>query len=278
MNKIAYLGIAVMALVPIANAGEVTDNIEARVTELMAAWNSGDHESVLAMYDEGFIFIPQEGEATKDLDQWRERITAGVIDYPNIKFKSQSLKVHGTHAYNVGMSSYDYKDEAGNVSRGETNYLLIWVKDDKGVWNIHLDIWWEKGPDSEEVAAEKAKITARETEMLKAWNGGDAESFTSFFDEGFLVVGTNSEPIGDRKAILKQWTQEVIDYPIMKYERTSLEVLGNHAYELGVNTFAWPALGEGATGKDDYLIVWKKDDDGVWNCHFEFYWESFSDE
>ena len=278
MKTIAYLGIALMALTPVASAGEVTDKIDARIAELIAAWNSGDHESVLAMYDEGFVIIPQEGEPRRDRDWWGETLAAEVVDYPNIVFKTTSLKIHDPHAYNIGVASYDYKDQAGNDLRGEIDYLFIWLKDDKGAWNIHLETWWEKGPDSEEVAAEKAKIAARETEMLKAWNGGDAESFTSFFDEGFLVVGTNSEPIGDREVILKQWTQEVIDYPIMKYQRTSLEVLGKYAYEVGINTFAWPALGEGATGKDDYLIVWKKDDKGVWNCHFEFYWETESDE
>ena len=285
MKKIAYLGVVLMMFSAFASAGEVGDKIEARIAELNAAWNSGDHESVLAIFDKGFVVIPGEGEPMTDREKWGKMLAAEVIDYPNIVFKSSSLVVHDPNAYTFGVASYDYKDEAGKVLRGEVDYLIIWIKDDKGAWNIQLETWWSLDSDSEKDATEKAKIAARTVDMLAAWNSEDADSFASFYTKEFLMVGQNAEviqhnskPMSDREALEQQWATEVSEYPNMNYERTSIEVNGNYAYEIGVSTYDWPELGEDGQGIDDFLFVWKKDEHGVWKIRIELYWESESDE
>lgn len=274
MKKIRYLVVALAMFTTFANAGEVRSKIDARIAELTAAWNSGDHEGVLAIYDKGFVIVPDQGEAVSDRDAWGETLAEEVQEYPNIKFKTTSLKVHGGYAFNIGVASFTVKVEDGDDTTGEIDYLLIWKKDDKDAWNIHLEIYWDT--ESPNARAQRTKIDARRAELTAAWNSGDHEGVLALYDEGFFVVPEIAEPMGDRDTFRKDLASEVVDYPNVNYDATTLKIHGNYAYEIGVDTYT--IKGDDAKGKDDYLIVWKKDDKGVWNCHIDMWWGFESDE
>ena len=181
--------------------------------------------------------------------------------------------------YQFGTGSYTSKDKDGKDVRGKSDLLNIWKKDDKGVWNIHLEMWW--GSDSDEVKDVKvfADIDARTAELTTAWNSEDYEAVLAMFDEGFLLISGVAKPIGDRDAHRKQLALEVKEYPSVHYKTNTLKVNGKLAYAIGVETFTFTGEdGKDTTGKDDFLIVWKKDDKGIWNIHLEFWWDIGSDE
>ena len=121
--------------------------IEARIAELTKAWNSGDHKAVLAMYDKDVLLIADGEEPTGDRDAFGKELVLEVKDYPDIKYETTTLKAHGNLAYEIGFDTYALKGEDGKNARGKGDYLVVWQKDDKGVWNIQLDIWWDTKSD-----------------------------------------------------------------------------------------------------------------------------------
>lgn len=121
---------------------DVRSAIDARNKEWTDAFNRGDYESVLAIYDEGFTAIPSGAEPITDRSEFRAVLKDAVSSLKDMKFVTDSLKVRGRYAYELGRSTYLAKSEDGKWSPAGDEYLVVWKKDDHGVWNYHVDTWW----------------------------------------------------------------------------------------------------------------------------------------
>lgn len=276
MKKIVYLAVTLMLLTSFANADDVRTKIKARTAEYIALWSSGDHEGVLAMYDKGFSIAPQGSDLASDRDAFRQVLVTDVKEYDILKLETTTLKVHGNYAFEIGVDIYRAKGEEGDDAIEKEDYLFVWKKDDKGVWNIHVEIFWGAETDAKIDAAVLTKIKARSAELIEAWNNDDPEGVFAIYDKGFVYIPEKAERISGLDVNRKQLASDVKDYGIVEFATSSLKVHGNYAYEIGVDT--WTEKGGDETGKGDYLTVWKKDDKGVWNIYLDVYWGVKSDE
>ena len=275
MKKLVLFIVALMMLTPFANAGEEGTKIEARIAEFTAAWNSGDHEGVLAIYDKDFYAFADTVKPARDREAFAKLLAAEVVDYTNMKIETTALKIHGSYAYQLGTGAYTVEGSG----RGKSDLLNIWKKDDKGVWKLHIEVWWDSVSDAENDRKVRAEIEARIAELTKAWNSGNHKAVLAMHGKDVLLIPDGEEPTGDRDAYGKLLALEVKEYPDLQYKTTTLKAQGDLAYEIGFDTYTFKDEdGKNATGKGDYLVVWQKDDKGVWNIQLDIWWDSKSDE
>jgi len=117
--------------------------IDARNKEWTDAANRGDVKAIVEIYDEGFIAIPPASAPITSRAEL-EAAFGGIIEsgMRNLHFETVSLKVVGDYAYEIGRSSSQVKGEDGAWVDVGDDYLVVWKKDEQGVWNYHVDIWW----------------------------------------------------------------------------------------------------------------------------------------
>ena len=275
MKKSVLFIVALMTLTSFANAGEEGNKIDARIAEFTAAWNSGDHEGVLAIYDKDFYAFADTVKPARDREAFAKLLASEVVDYPDMKIETTSLKIHGGYAYQLGTGAYTVEGSG----RGKSDLLNIWKKDDKGVWKLHIEVWWNSVSDAENDRKVRVEIEARIAELTKAWNSGDHKAVLAMYSKDVLLIPDGEEPNSNREAFGKELVLEVKEYPDIKYKTTTLKAHGNLAYEIGFDTYALKGEdGKKARGKGDYLAVWQKDDKGVWNIQLDIWWDTKSDE
>lgn len=123
-------------------AGDAREKIEARNKEWTSAYNRGDIEAVVDIYDEGFIAIPPGAEPITDRAELIALFKKGAAASRDLEFVTLSLKVMGGYAYEIGQSKVEVRDADGNWIPKVSDYLVIWKRDTRGVWNYHVDAWW----------------------------------------------------------------------------------------------------------------------------------------
>jgi uncharacterized protein (TIGR03067 family) len=163
MGKVAAFLLGIVLVTSALHAGDVRSKIDARNAEFTSAWNRGDVDAVVAIYDDGFIVMGDSSEPVTNRDALRKDIAGGIAALSKMKFETVSLQVHGDFAYEVGLATYIVNQEDGTKSPGKDRYLVVWKKDDKGTWNYHVDIYWGDYSDDAVKTATGAQAPAKAT-------------------------------------------------------------------------------------------------------------------
>jgi len=108
-----------------------------------------------------------------------------------------------------------------------------------------------------------------------AYVKGDAEKMASFYTDDAVIFPGNSDLIRGKEAIKKYWTLPT-GRTITHHKITSVEIklLDEFAYDYGYYEVSGTNNGEAwGLNYGKYLIVWKKDKEGVWKMHLDM-WNS----
>ena len=115
-------------------------------------------------------------------------------------------------------------------------------------------------------------IKARNQQWEEAFNKGDIEGLSSIFGEGFIVIPPGSNAIMNRKDLKESLKNDMKILKDIRLETISLKVVEDYAYEIGRASYRLKDdKGEWAVSIDDYLVVWRKDNN-VWNYYLDVYW------
>lgn len=132
----------------------------------------------------------------------------------------------------------------------------------------------------------RAQESAQEQEVLKkltrisvqfsaAYMQGDLDKLVSFYTDDAVIFPGNSDLIRGKEAIKKYWMLPP-GRVVTQHKITALEIklLGEFAYDYGYYEV------QGRNGEEPwgptygkYLIVWKRDQSGVWKMHLDM-WNS----
>lgn len=130
----------------------------------------------------------------------------------------------------------------------------------------------QKTSGGQEVLNTLAQIS---NQFSAAYMKGDIDKLVSFYTDDAVIFPGNSDLIRGQQAIKKYWTLPP-GRTITHHKITSVEIrpLGEFAYDYGYYEVSGTNNGE-AWGPNygKYLIVWKKDKDGVWKMHLDM-WNS----
>jgi ketosteroid isomerase-like protein len=112
--------------------------IDAQLAKIEKAWSEEDHEGVLAVYDENSIAILEGVEPIVDREEFSDVLADEVVDFPNLTFKSASLKVTDDWGFERGKASY----ETSSGGMGSSSYLNVWNKNSDGAWIVVMECYW----------------------------------------------------------------------------------------------------------------------------------------
>lgn len=100
---------------------------------------------------------------------------------------------------------------------------------------------------------------------------GDLDKLVSFYTDDAVIFPGNSDLIRGKEAIKKYWTLPA-GRVVTHHKITALEIklLDDHAYDYGYYEISG-RNGDEAWGPNygKYLIVWKRDQTGVWKMHLD---------
>jgi len=118
-------------------------------------------------------------------------------------------------------------------------------------------------------------IAERAKSFEVAFNSGNAAEVAAHYSVDGVVLAPDTVRIDGREAIHGLW-QAYVDAGVTDLSLTTvnLDEHGDTAYEIGSFSLSAPDGNGGmvqANGK--YIIVWKKDGDGIWNLHWDI-WNS----
>jgi len=141
MNKF-LISLTLILLPATAFCDALRDEIVARDAEFAAAINSGDIDTVVGLYADGFSVIPNGGEPVTDPAALSALLNEWAAASSNLQFETVSVDDMGEYAYEFGKSHYTVADENGEPVPATDTYVVIWSKAEDGNWYLLVDAFW----------------------------------------------------------------------------------------------------------------------------------------
>jgi len=116
-------------------------------------------------------------------------------------------------------------------------------------------------------------LRAADAAWLKAYNARDVERSTAFFDKQGTVLLANGPMVTGKKALAKFVASgfAMRDYKIgWRASKAGVAESGELGFTSGAYRMSFKdAAGKTVSDKGKYLMVWKKQADGVWKALFD---------
>jgi uncharacterized protein (TIGR02246 family) len=112
-------------------------------------------------------------------------------------------------------------------------------------------------------------IKAANTRFEEAFNAADAEGIAALYTADAVLMAPNYERIRGRRAIQGLW-QRFFDAGVSDFDinTVELDVGERRASEYGTFSLTAPdGKGGRLTSTGKYIVLWRRDRDGVWRLH-----------
>jgi uncharacterized protein (TIGR02246 family) len=121
--------------------------------------------------------------------------------------------------------------------------------------------------------AVRAQIEQAAVRFADAFNRGDVAALGAMYDTGAVVLAPNAPPMRGRQNIETFWTgAKQQGFQTLNLTVGSVEVIGNHAIELGSYTLVVQPPGQGeVTDRGKYMVVWRRQSDGSWKLYRDMF-------
>ena len=102
-----------------------------------------------------------------------------------------------------------------------------------------------------------------------AFNAGDAAGIAALYSENGKLLPPDATQVEGRQAIQNTFQGWIDDgYTNISFDLLEIEESGELAYEVGNFSVDYPVEnGQTATATGNYLVVWKREGDGVWRMY-----------
>jgi len=102
-----------------------------------------------------------------------------------------------------------------------------------------------------------------------AFNAGDAAAVAAQYSEDAMLLPPDATLVQGRQAIQETFQGWIDDgLKNIKFDLVEIEESGDLAYEVGLFSVDYPVEGgQMATATGNYLVVWKREADGVWRMY-----------
>jgi uncharacterized protein (TIGR02246 family) len=121
--------------------------------------------------------------------------------------------------------------------------------------------------------AVRAQIEQAAVRFSEAFNRGDAAALAAMYDTGAVVLAPNAPPMRGRQNIEALWAgARQQGFKTLNLVVNSVEVIGNHAIELGSYTMVIQPPGQGEmTDRGKYMVLWRRQPDGSWKLYRDMF-------
>lgn len=137
----------------------------------------------------------------------------------------------------------------------------------KTFWSLLLVVTLMSLPAAAETAREAIEKGAEA--WPAAFNAGDAAAVAALYSENAMLLPPDATQVQGRQAIQDMFQSWIDDgYKNIKFDLVEIEDSGDLAYEVGLFSVDYPVEGDQmATATGNYLVVWKREADGVWRLY-----------
>ncbi len=126
------------------------------------------------------------------------------------------------------------------------------------------------GPASPRATSEvRQQIEQAVARFVEAFNRGDAAAVAALYDTAGVVLAPNAPPMRGRQNIEALWAgARQQGFRTLNLQVNSVELIGDHAIELGSYTLVVQPPGQGeTTDRGKYIVIWKRQADGTWKLY-----------
>jgi len=125
-----------------------------------------------------------------------------------------------------------------------------------------------RGSDAVRVQIEQANARFSE-----AFSRGDVGALAAMYDTGAVVLAPNAPPMRGRQNIEALWAGgRQQGFKSVNLVVNSVEVIGNHAIELGSYTLAIQPPGQAEMiDRGKYMVIWRRQPDGSWRIYRDMF-------
>jgi uncharacterized protein (TIGR02246 family) len=122
-----------------------------------------------------------------------------------------------------------------------------------------------------DIGALKDAIQARETEWSAAYKSGDGAAVASLYTEDAASIPASGEWDRGRDAIARSNQVQFDSLTITMRSDIAQEVIPAGDYVVEIGEYRWEGTGKADgtphSGSGRYMVLWRKDADGVWRLH-----------
>ncbi len=121
------------------------DTIQARNNEWSAAFNSADAAAIAALYEVDAVLLAPGGAPIHGRAAIGDALSGlfGVLQ--NLKLVTEEVRPAGdAHAIDIGRILYEVSAVDGTKTLFTGNYVVVWHRDEDGVWRYVSDIFNER--------------------------------------------------------------------------------------------------------------------------------------
>lgn len=121
------------------------------------------------------------------------------------------------------------------------------------------------------VPAWQAEILARNRDLERAYDSGNLLGVADIYTDDAEIVDGRGERTRGRAEIDAYWSaiEEPLTWHLENRGLRGSEVL---AYQLGTSHLSVRRDGRTETFVNDFLVVWRRDPDGLWRIEYDAYW------
>lgn len=122
-------------------------------------------------------------------------------------------------------------------------------------------------------AAVRTQIEQATARFSEAFNRGDAAALAAMYDTGAVVLAPNAPPMRGRQNIQAFWAgARQQGFRTLELAVGSVEVIGNHAIDLGTYTMVIQPPGQAeTTDRGKYMVLWRRQEDGSWKLYRDMF-------
>ncbi len=146
MNREMLMALALSIMLPFAVFGQSVEAekqaIAAMADRFSAAYMRGDVETMMGCYTRDAVIFPAGMDIVSHRDSIRKYWTlAPDRKVTHHKSTAVSITVEGRTAYDYGYYEGANSRNGGAPVAFRGKYVIVWVKEDDGVWRMKLDMW-----------------------------------------------------------------------------------------------------------------------------------------
>jgi uncharacterized protein (TIGR02246 family) len=121
--------------------------------------------------------------------------------------------------------------------------------------------------------AVRTQIEQAEARFTEAFNRGDMQAVAAMYDADAVVLAPNAPPMRGRQNIEALWNgARQQGFKTLNLVVNSVEVIGNHAIELGSYTLVIQPPGQAEmTDRGKYMVLWRREPDGRWQLYRDMF-------